>query len=58
MANLGTPVPVYTTRKSANGQTFTYSMSAWLPFLAMSLVTMNVIVWGVIGLYEAYKVIS
>lgn len=58
LQGLGTSIPVYTTRKTADGYTMTYSMSAWMPFLALFLVVLNMIVWGVIGLYEAYKVVA
>ncbi len=54
---LGTSVPVYTTRKSGDGYTMTYSMSAWMPFLAMFIVWLNVVVWGIIGLITAVKVV-
>jgi hypothetical protein len=55
MANLGISVPIYVTRKSADGETGSYSLSLWMTALAILLVWTNVVVWGVIGLVEAVR---
>lgn len=54
---LNTSLPVYVTRKTANGQTASYSCPAWMPIFAVLLFLLNVIVWGGIGLYEAGRLI-
>lgn len=53
LANLVEALPVYVTRKDANGQTTTYSMSIWVTLFVMIVVGLNIIVWGLIALYEA-----
>ena len=52
---LGTSVPVYVTNKTAEGITMAYSMPVWIPLLGMLIVTLNVFLWGGIGIYEAFK---
>ncbi len=54
---LGTSMPVYTTRKSGDGYTMTYSVPAWNAFGAMLLILANIWVWGVVGLITAVKVV-
>lgn len=53
LRGMGTPLPVYVTRKTAHGETAEYSLSFWMTLLAMLLVWLNVVVWGVIALIEA-----
>ena len=48
---LGTNLPVYVTRRSADGYTGTYYLSAWMPLLAILIVWLNVVCWGAYGLY-------
>ncbi len=53
--DLSEPVPVYVTRKSASGETGTFTLSIWMPLLALFLVWFNVVAWSVIGLVEAVR---
>ena len=55
--NLGMSAPVYVTRKSADGFTMTYEMSLWMPIFAMLLIWLNVMIWGIVGLITAFKVV-
>ena len=54
--NLGQTMPVYVTRKMGNGDIVYYSMSIWMSLLVMFLAWINVVVWGVLGLYFAVRV--
>ncbi len=55
--NLGLSLPIYTTRPHGQDkETATYSMSFWMTMLAGLLVWLNVIAWGAIGIYEAFRV--
>lgn len=56
--NMGISVPVYVTRKTADGTTGSYSLSLWMPILAILLVWFNVVVWSIIGLVEAVRVLA
>lgn len=51
-------MPIYVTRKDAGGETGTLSLSIWMPLVAMLLIWVNVIVWGVVGLVVAVEVIA
>lgn len=44
--------PIYVTRKTAGGETMSYSLSLWMTLLVILLVWANVIVWAGYGLYE------
>lgn len=56
--SLGLALPIYTTRPSAgDGATATYSQSAWITFAVIWTVSLNIIAWGGIGLYEAVRFI-
>jgi len=55
-ANWGAQAPIYVTRKNADGWIGSYSMSLGMSLPAMLLVWLNVIAWGLIGLYEAVRV--
>jgi len=50
-------LPIYVTRKDADGETGTYSLSGWAVLLAMLLIWLNIVVWGFLGLYFAVAVI-
>lgn len=50
-------LPVYVTRKTANGYTGSYSLAAWMPLLAIALIWLNIVVWGCVGLYEAARIV-
>lgn len=55
---LMTSMPVYVTRPHGrDGKTVSYSMSLWMSLLAMLLLWLNVVVWGVVGVYAAVRVI-
>ena len=56
--NMGISAPVYVTRKTADGTTGSYSLSLWMTILAMLLVWLNVVVWSVVGVVEAVRVIA
>jgi len=56
---LGKSMSVYVTRPhGTNKETYSYTMSAWMILLAMFLIWGNVIAWGCIGLYQAWRVIA
>lgn len=50
--------PIYVTRKTASGETMQYDMSLWMSLVAILLVWVNVMVWGVVGLIVAVRVIA
>lgn len=50
--------PIYVTRKSASGETGSYSMTLWMTLFAFLLVWANVMVWSVVGLVTAARVIA
>lgn len=54
---LGTSLPIYVTRKSAEGETAEYSLSLWMTLVAILLVWLNVMAWGCLGLYVAVRVV-
>lgn len=58
LGDLGASAPVYVTRKTAGGVVAHYSLSIWMSLLAMCLVWLNIVVWGVIGLVEAVRFFS
>jgi hypothetical protein len=51
--NLNMAAPVYVTRKNADSYIASYSMTLWMTLLAMMLVWLNIVVWGIVGLIEA-----
>lgn len=55
--SLFTSMPIYVTREDADGFIGAFSMSIWMPLLAMLLVWANAIVWGVVGLIYAVRVV-
>jgi len=55
--DLSQVMPLYVTRKTANGETGSLSISVWSALLILLLVVFNIIVWGLIGLYEAARVV-
>ncbi len=50
-------LPYYVTRKTADGYTAYFSLPAWLLLTAAKLFWLNVIVWGVVGLIVAVRVV-
>lgn len=48
-------IPVYVTRKTAGGETSSFSVSMWIPLLTMFLFFFNAILWGVIGLVKGVE---
>lgn len=57
-SGLNESAPVYITRKSASGETGTYSMSLWMSLLAMMLVWLNVVAWSIVGLVFAVEQVA
>jgi len=57
IVSLQSSIPVYVTRKDADGNTGTYSYSIWMTLLAGFVVWLNVVVWGAVGLVTAVRVI-
>lgn len=55
--NLSFAAPVYVTRKNASGETGTYSLSIWMTLLAMMLIWINVVFWGIVGVVKAVEVL-
>lgn len=58
VGNLSASIPVYVTRKTADGYTGSLSLSIWMQLLALLLVWGNGVAWGLIGLYEAVRVVA
>jgi hypothetical protein len=50
------PIPIYVTRKNANGVSATWTINAFIPLLAMFIVFANIILWGIFGFYEVIHV--
>lgn len=50
-------MPVYVTRKTADGDTGSLSLSIWMPLFAVLLLWLNVMVWGIVGLVVAVRVL-
>ncbi len=57
LSDLNTPVPVYVTRASAHGATGSYMVPAWMFLSAGLLLTLNIVLWSGIGLFEAVQFI-
>lgn len=57
LRDFGVSAPVYVTNPTAGKFIAHYSMPLWMSLLAMFLAWMNAVVWGVIGLYVAVKVV-
>lgn len=53
LKGLGMAMPTYTTRPSATGQTATYSQSLWMTLCVQFFITVNGLLWGAYGIYEA-----
>lgn len=53
---LGTAMPVYVTRQTADGLIAQYSLSLWMTLLAVFLLWANVVAWGIVGLIYAVRV--
>ena len=53
----GFQIPIYVTRKRADGCIGAINMGAWLMMIIYLLVVLNVLSWGVLGLYFAAKVV-
>lgn len=49
----GDTVPIYTTRKAADGQTFTYSIDLRVTMLLALLLPLLALIWTLIGLVYA-----
>lgn len=56
--NWGAQIPVYVTRKNADGFVGTYSFAAWLVVLVQFLVSINIVLWGAAGVYAAVRSFS
>jgi cell division protein FtsB len=50
-------MPIYVTRKTAHGNTGDIQMSIWMALVAMLVIWLNVIAWGLAGLYVAVTVV-
>lgn len=50
-------LPIYVTRKNADGFIATYSLAVLWTTLIMLVVAANIIIWGFISLYEAFNFI-
>jgi hypothetical protein len=49
----GMELPIWVSRKNADGMISQFSVPMWLFMLIGLLVVLNVVLWGGIGLYEA-----
>lgn len=58
LPSFNTNVPVYVTNETAEGLVMTYSTSVYFAFFLFRLILLNMAVWGILGLYEAVKVIQ
>jgi hypothetical protein len=55
---LNESLPVYVTRKyGEHGTAAHYDCSIWMTLLAGFLIWLNIVVWGILGLYFAVKVV-
>ncbi len=54
---LNNSLPIYVTRKTANGDVASYSISIWMSLLVIFLGWTNAVVWGALGLYFAVKAV-
>lgn len=54
---LGTTLPIYVTRKTADGQTAHYSLSLWMTVLVILLVWLSIIIWSIVGFITAFRVV-
>jgi hypothetical protein len=50
-------IPIYVTRKNAAGMIGSWTISAWVGVAVMYLVFLNIFAWGLVGLYEAVRVV-
>jgi hypothetical protein len=48
-------VPIWVSRKTSDGVIAQFAVSGWLFFLLALLLTLNLLVWSVIGLVEAVQ---
>jgi hypothetical protein len=53
---LNMSTPVYVTRKDGDGRIMSYSMSAWMTLLAMAVIWLNVVAWGIFGMVELWRI--
>lgn len=53
MNKMQTPVPVWVSRRNADGVIAQFTVSMWLFMLIGIVMLCNVLLWGGIGLYEA-----
>lgn len=51
------PIPIWVSRKNADGQISQFAVSGWMFMLLALLALVNAFAWGFIGIYEAVKVI-
>lgn len=55
--DMAASIPVYVTRKTADGKTGSLSLSIWTALLVLLLVWLNAVIWGCIGIYEAVRLV-
>lgn len=53
--SLKTPMPIYVTRKTADGTTGSLSISVGWALLVLLFVALNAILWGAYGLFEVAR---
>ena len=53
-ATMQTSIPVYVTRKTANGETGSFSLSLWMSLLALMLVWANIVLWSLFGIFAFF----
>lgn len=46
------PMPIYVTRKTADGYTGSYTLPGWQALLMVLIITFNIIGWGLYGLVD------
>jgi hypothetical protein len=51
-------IPIWVSRKTANGDVSAFSVSGWVFMLVHFLILLNVILWGGYGIYEWVKVVA
>lgn len=56
MSNLTQPIPVYVTRKNADGMIASYTVSAWVALAVMIFGGFAAVLWSIIAL--AYGIIT
>lgn len=50
-------VPFYVTRRNADGEIATWSVNAWIALAIIFVVSLNIVLWGTVGLVAALGIL-